>query len=271
MSTSSGGRERGWPRESSRRGIHTLHSVFLCDVPFERENELKLKTRSDVLETEKRIRKFYNVLFEFYGPQGWWPAETRLECAVGAILTQNASWTNAEKAVDALRRNSLLDAVRLRSVPQGRLAELIRPCGYHNLKARRLRNFVDFLFEFYGGKMENMLREDVDRLREKLLEVNGIGEETADSILLYALGKPSFVADAYTRRILARHGMISPRARYSEIRELFTRSLPRNATDIFGEYHALIVRTGKLHCKKTARCDGCPLFFDPHDPELRPD
>lgn len=230
-----------------------------------------MSVRPDRGETapEKRIRKFYDVLFGVYGPQGWWPASTRFECAVGAVLAQNTSWTNAEKAVKTLGRNRLLDSKRLKSIPTGRLAELIRPCGHHNLKARRLLNFVDFLLDGYGGDMENMLGEDATALREKLLGVNGIGEETADCILLYALGKPSFVADAYARRILARHGMISPSSGYRETRELFTRSLRPDAA-VFGEFHALIVKTGKLHCKKTARCDGCPLSFDPHDPELRP-
>ncbi len=202
-----------------------------------------------------------------YGPQNWWPAKTKLECTVGAILTQNTSWKNVEKAIETLRENSMLSAERLKSISHEQLADLIRPCGYYNLKARRLKNFIDFLFAGYGGKMENMLGENTDKLREKLLSVNGIGEETADSILLYALGKPSFVVDNYSRRILRRHHMIPEKESYAKIQMLFTQSLPID-TEIFGEYHALIVKAGKLHCAKTPRCDGCPLEGDPHDPKI---
>ena len=221
------------------------------------------------MSESRRIRNFYSVLYERYGPQNWWPAETRLECAAGAILTQNTSWRNVEKAIAALRENSMLSAERLRSMPPERLAVLIRPCGYHNLKAKRLKSFIDFLFDGYGGTMENMLAEDTDKLREKLLSVNGIGEETADSILLYALGKPVFVVDNYSRRILRRHRLIPEDASYAKIQELFVQNLPADA-EIFGEYHALIVKTGKLHCAKTPRCEGCPLEHDPHDPGINP-
>ena len=217
----------------------------------------------------RKIRNFYSVLYERYGPQNWWPAETRLECAAGAILTQNTSWRNVEKAIAALRENSMLSAEKLRSIPPERLAVLIRPCGYHNLKAKRLKSFIDFLFASYGGTMENMLAEDTDKLREKLLSVNGIGEETADSILLYALGKPVFVVDNYSRRILRRHRLIPEDASYAKIQELFVQNLPADA-EIFGEYHALIVKTGKLHCAKTPRCEGCPLEHDPHDSGINP-
>ena len=216
------------------------------------------------MDSTERIRKFYPALYREYGPQNWWPAETRLECAAGAILTQNTSWRNVEKAIDALREASMLSAEKLKAVPHERLAALIRPCGYHNLKAKRLKNFIDFLFAGYGGVMENMLTEDTGRLREKLLSVNGIGEETADSILLYALGKPVFVVDNYSRRILRRHRLIPEGASYSEMQKLFVRSLSPDA-EVFGEYHALIVKTGKLHCRKTPRCEGCPLEHDPHD------
>ncbi len=217
-----------------------------------------------------RIQNFYTALYRKYGPQHWWPAQTRFECAVGAILTQNTSWKNAEKAISALRENSLLSARRLRSISAEHLSILIRPCGYHNLKAERLRNFVEFLFAHYGGNMKNMIGEDKNILRKKLISVNGIGEETADSILLYALGKPVFVVDAYSRRILYRHHLIPQSADYAQVQELFTESL-REDTEIFGEYHALIVKTGKLHCrKKKAECDDCPLKYDPHDPEKNP-
>ena len=220
-----------------------------------------------MIGSPKRVRNFYSVLYRKYGPQNWWPAQTRLECAAGAILTQNTSWKNVEKAIEALRKNSMLSAEKLKTIPNERLAALIRPCGYHNLKARRLKTFIDFLFEYYGGAMENMLKEDTEKLRERLLSVNGIGEETADSILLYALGKPVFVVDNYSRRILSRHRLIPEGASYSEIQRLFVESLPADA-EIFGEYHALIVKTGKLHCRKKASCEGCPLECDPHDPGI---
>ncbi len=216
-----------------------------------------------------RIRNFYSALLKRYGPQDWWPAETRLECATGAILTQNTSWRNVEKAIETLRENLMLSAEKLRSASHERLAVLIRPCGYHNLKAKRLKNFIDFLFAGYGGEMENMLAEDTGKLRKELLSVNGIGEETADSILLYALGKPVFVVDNYSRRILGRHRLIPEGASYAEIQELFVQNLPAD-TEVFGEYHALIVKTGKLHCAKTPRCEGCPLEHDPHDSGINP-
>ena len=217
----------------------------------------------------RRIRDFYSALYGRYGPQNWWPARTRLECAAGAILTQNTSWRNVEKAIAALRESSMLSAEKLRSISPEQLAALIRPCGYHNLKAKRLKNFIDFLFAGYGGVMENMLAEDTGKLREKLLSVNGIGEETADSILLYALGKPVFVVDNYSRRIFSRHRLIPEDASYAKIQELFVQNLPADA-EIFGEYHALIVKTGKLHCAKTPRCEGCPLEHDPHDSGINP-
>ena len=217
----------------------------------------------------RRIRNFYSLLHDRYGPQDWWPAETRLECAAGAILTQNTSWRNVEKAIAALRENSMLSAEKLRSASHERLAALIRPCGYHNLKAKRLKNFIDFLFAGYGGEMEGMLAEDMEGLREKLLSVNGIGEETADSILLYALGKPVFVVDNYSRRILRRHRLIPEDASYAKIQKLFVQNLPADS-GVFGEYHALIVKTGKLHCAKTPRCEGCPLEHDPHDSGINP-
>ena len=222
---------------------------------------LRVNSRSE------RVRNFYSDLYGEYGPQNWWPAQTKLECAAGAILTQNTSWKNVEKAIEALRENFMLSAEKLKTVPHESLATLIRPCGYHNLKARRLKNFIDFLFAYYGGVMENMLGEDTEKLREKLLSVNGIGEETADSILLYALGRPVFVVDNYSRRILRRHHLTPEGASYSEIQRFFMGSL-RGDAEIFGEYHALIVKTGKLHCRRTPICEGCPLEYDPHDSSI---
>lgn len=205
------------------------------------------------------IRSIYRKLFNRFGPQHWWPGKTPFEVAVGAILTQNTAWTNAHRAVLALKRGGLLRASRLSRVPQRRLARLIRSSGYFNQKAKRLRAFAQFVDRRYRGSMGRMRRAPTERLREELLAISGIGPETADSILLYALDKPVFVVDTYTRRILARHGQIGWGASYGEIQSLFLRSLPRNRR-FFNEYHALLVAVGKGLCHRTQpQCPECPL------------
>ncbi len=194
-----------------------------------------------------------------YGPQGWWPGESPFEVAVGAILTQNTSWSNVERAVAVLRGEGLLSPRAMARVPPARLADLIRSAGYYNVKAERLGNFLGFLRRRYGLSMKRFLGAAGPGLRDELLEVKGIGPETADSILLYAAGYPVFVVDAYTRRVLARHGTVGPSATYGEIQGLFHRSLPRRAA-LYNEYHALIVRLGKERCRpRTPLCRGCPL------------
>jgi len=183
-----------------------------------------------------------------------------LEIAVGAILTQNTNWSNVEKAIGNLKREGLLDVRRLQESDGEVLAETIRPSGFFRVKARRLRAFIDFLVGRYDGSMELMAREDAPALRERLLAVHGIGEETADSILLYALGKPVFVIDAYTRRVLSRHGIADGSASYGHLQSLFHRELERDAA-IYNEFHALFVRVGKECCRPKRLCESCPLML----------
>jgi endonuclease III related protein len=205
------------------------------------------------------LRKYFDVLLCTHGRQNWWPARTRFEVIVGAILTQNTSWTNVERAIVALRRQRLLSPRRLEEVSESTLAELIRSSGYYRQKAWRLKTFVAFLRANYAGSLHKMFRVPTNTLREQLLALHGIGPETADSILLYAGAHPVFVVDAYTRRMLQRHGLVHERDTYEEIRGLFERSLPTDP-QLFNEYHALIVHTGKHFCRtKEPRCSECPL------------
>jgi endonuclease-3 related protein len=204
------------------------------------------------------LMKIYNTLYRAYGPMHWWPGETPFEVMVGAILTQNTSWKNVEKAIKRLKEKKLLNPKGIRQLRKSTLASLIRSSGYFRIKAERLKAFVDFLFDEYGGNIRKMKKERIGVLRQKLLEVKGIGPETADSILLYGLKKPIFVVDAYTKRILSRHGIVSEKASYEEIQNLFVDYLPRDER-LFNEYHALLVHLGKTVCKKVPRCDICPL------------
>lgn len=193
-----------------------------------------------------------------FGPAGWWPGETPFEICVGAILTQNTSWTNVEKALGELRRRDLLSFARLRRLPLSRLAPLIRSSGYFNVKARRLRAFLEFLEEQFDGSVEAMAGESASALRPRLLAVDGIGPETADSIVLYAAGLPVFVVDAYTRRVFVRLGLLRGEETYDEVQHLFTAHLPADP-DLFNDYHAQIVRLGKEVCRPRPRCGSCPL------------
>lgn len=204
------------------------------------------------------ILRIYNLLYAFFGPQHWWPGETPFEVMVGAVLTQNTNWTNVTAALENLKQDNLLDLDTLTALPVQLLAEKIRPAGYFNLKAKRLKNLLTQVRN-HGGNLEKFFAADRETLRERLLEVKGIGPETADSILLYAAGQPSFVVDAYTHRVLYRHHLIPEEIGYHDIQELFTSSLPEDSS-LFNEYHALLVRLGKEYCKKsTPRCSGCPL------------
>jgi len=200
----------------------------------------------------------YERLIAAYGPQGWWPADGPFEMIVGAILTQATSWENAKAAIEALKGAGLLPLQGMRGAPLDRIASLIRPAVYYNQKARKLKAFIDFLARRYGGDLDRLLEEPLPALREELLSIPGIGPETADSIILYAAKKPSFVVDAYTKRLLTRLRLIDPSAGYDEIRSLFTSALPADA-ELFGEYHALIVRHCKEHCRAQPICAGCPL------------
>lgn len=211
-----------------------------------------------VRPTEAGLRRVYDRLLEHYGHAGWWPGETPFEVCVGAILTQNTSWTNVEKALGALRRHDLLSFRKLRAVPVSRLARLIRSSGYYNVKARRVRAFLDFLDQEHAGRVERMAQEDPWELRERLLEVDGIGPETADSIVLYAAGHPLFVVDAYTRRVFARLGLLGSDEPYDTVQRFFMERLPPN-TPLYNDFHAQIVRQGKDVCRPRPRCDACPL------------
>jgi endonuclease-3 related protein len=218
------------------------------------------------------LYEVYQRLFQAFGPQDWWPGETPFEVMVGAVLTQNTNWQNVERAIANLRDADLLSPQALYAVAQEELEELIRPAGYFRVKARRLRSLVSFVVERYGGSLDAMFRTDLATLRTELLAINGIGPETADSILLYAGGLPAFVVDAYTHRVLGRHGWVGFDADYHEIQERLQDSVPQDV-QIYNEYHALIVRLGKHFCRKRQpKCAECPLaeLLPPGGP-LEPD
>jgi endonuclease-3 related protein len=205
-----------------------------------------------------KIERIYKTLYNAFGTQHWWPGDTPFEVAVGAILTQNTNWGNVEKAISNLKAAKALNHKILLELPVKELARLIRPAGYFNIKAKRLKAFIDFLVNHYRGSMNKMKHEDMHGLREKLLSINGIGPETADSILLYALDKPVFVIDAYTKRVLSRHGIMEHDEPYERFQELLYASLKKDIK-LFNEYHALFVRVGKIYCKPKPVCEGCPL------------
>jgi len=200
----------------------------------------------------------FDTLFQAFGPQHWWPAETPFEVIVGAILTQNTAWKNVEKAITAMRERGLLDSGSLLQVPDAELASLIRASGYYNQKARKLKHFCEYLFTNWDGDLHGFLEQDMDDLRSQLLELRGIGPETADSIVLYAAAKPSFVVDTYTYRIFSHHGWVPEELSYQELRAFFMDSLEPDV-GLFKEYHALLVRCGHLYCRRRPYCSGCPL------------
>lgn len=218
-----------------------------------------------------QLPEVYQTLYKKFGHQRWWPGETPFEIILGAILTQNTSWTNVEKALHNLKTAKKLAPEALRNISLNELARLIQPSGYFNVKAKRLKSFMDFLFLEYGGSLESLFHEEGGRLREKLLSVNGIGPETADSILLYAAEKPFFVIDAYTKRIFSRHRLRAidnlkrldkhlEKMDYHEWQKVFTEALPRDAA-LYNDFHAQIVILAKTHCWKTLPdCPRCPLY-----------
>ncbi len=210
------------------------------------------------------MREMHERLWSVYGPQHWWPAETPTEVVIGAILTQNTAWKNVERAIGNLKAAGCLTWDALHRVTEHRLADLIRPAGTYRVKSSRLKAFVDVLWTDYGGSLEVLLRGRVEEARRRLLAIRGIGPETADSILLYAGNRPTFVVDAYTRRILRRHRLIDGRADYETVRRLFQRAIA-SEPQVYNEYHALLVAVGKHHCRPRARCTGCPLERWPHD------
>ncbi|MFQ5455965.1 MAG: endonuclease III domain-containing protein [Nitrospirota bacterium] len=204
------------------------------------------------------LENIYKRLFERYGSQDWWPADSPFEVIIGAILTQNTSWKNVEKAIQNLKEKNVLAPYPLYRLSEMELASLIKPSGYYNIKAGRLKNFLDFFFNEFEGDINRMFSKEMESLRKKLLMIKGIGEETADSILLYAGEYPAFVIDNYTRKILIRHNVVGEGVSYQSMRLLFMNNLCHDV-QMFNEYHALIVKVGKDLCRKIPLCDRCVL------------
>jgi len=253
-----------------------------------------------IIRSSNEVVAHYKTLLSRWGPQNWWPAQTRFEVIVGAYLTQNTNWRNVEQAIANLRRARALSAAGMRKLELSQLEDLVRPSGYFRQKARTLKTFLAFLDEKYSGSLDRMFARATEELRAELLALNGVGPETADSILLYAGNHPVFVVDAYTRRVLERHGIIGPKAKYEEIRLLVEQAIggaTRDALTVvqlggdprhpasrisrterselaqhYNEFHALIVRVGNQYCSKTAKCEGCPLqrFLPPTAPNHNP-
>ncbi len=209
--------------------------------------------------SEDVVPLLYELLKARYGEQHWWPGDGPFEIAVGAILTQATAWTNAERAIANLKAAGQLSAVAIHQLETARLAALIRPSGYYNVKANRLKRFVALLVERYDGCLERLFQLATPALRAELLAVRGIGAETADAIALYAANRPLFVIDAYTTRLCIRLGLVTGEASYKQLQALFEANLPRSAA-LYNECHALIVRHARSHCHKQPRCDGCPLL-----------
>ncbi len=209
-------------------------------------------------QTKKLLMAMYRELLAHFGHRNWWPAGTPFEVCVGAILTQNTSWRNVVRAIGNLSAASALDAITIHRLSHDELADLIRPAGYFNVKARRLRNFVDHLVQKHRGDLRSLFSSPLESLRAELLSINGIGKETADSIALYAAEKPIFVVDAYTGRVLHRHGLIEEKADYDTIQRLFHANIPVNV-ELFNDFHAQLVAVGHHFCRKRPVCRGCPL------------
>ncbi|MEO0131956.1 MAG: endonuclease III domain-containing protein [candidate division WOR-3 bacterium] len=220
--------------------------------------------KSNTLVTSKsfpipEIYLLFKILYDYYGPQHWWPAENALEVIVGAVLTQNTNWQNVTTAIANLKKAGLISVAKLKTIPLEKLQKHIKPAGFYRIKAQRLKAVIDYLYTSCGGNIDKLKNRRLTVLRKELLKVYGIGEETADSILLYALEKPIFVVDAYTRRILLRHSLIKANWRYSQIQRLFMENLPPSV-EIYNEYHALLVKVGKQFCRTQPYCSDCPVM-----------
>ena len=213
-----------------------------------------------------RLRVMYERLVETYGPQQWWPAKTPLEVIVGAYLTQNTAWTSVERSLRNLLERQLLSIEGLRRVPEDELRTLIRPSGFMIRKAAAIKAFIAFLDEHYEGSLEKLAAERPEIARRWLLDLPGVGPETADAILLYALGQPAMVVDEYLRRVVTRHNLLPAGAKYGEIQGFaetaFTHDSAESLTQHYNEFHAVIVQVGKRHCSRTPKCESCPLAFD---------
>ncbi len=217
------------------------------------------------MDLTRLLSEMYQAMRAAFGHRGWWPGETPFEVMVGAILTQRTNWRNAERAVDALREEGLLRPGALARLEPERLQELIRPAGYYRQKAARLLRLARWAEQRTGGDLCVLADVPSDELREELLALRGIGPETADSILLYALERPTFVVDTYTHRVVVRHGLLEPDCGYVELKELFEAHLPRDV-ELFKDYHAQLVEVGKRFCRTQPRCAGCPLHPALGDP-----
>ncbi len=214
-----------------------------------------------------RLRALYETLAAAYGPQHWWPSASPLETIVGACLTQGTAWTSVERSLANLRERNLLDLNALRAVPEDELRELIRPSGFMQRKAATLRALLALIEDEYGGSLERFAQAPLATARAQLLAIVGIGPETADAILLYALGQPAMVVDEYLRRVVIRHGLAPARARYTELQQLALAAFederdPAALADHCNEFHALVVQVGKAHCRRTPDCAHCPLRGD---------
>ncbi len=210
------------------------------------------------MDKREILLQLFNRMKSYFGSPNWWPGETPFEIMVGAILTQNTNWRNVEIAIKNLKEKGVLDPASILNMPMDELCYLIKPSGFYKQKAKRLKDFSRYIMENYNGSIEAMGKKDLEELRKELLSIKGIGEETADSILLYALKKPIFVVDAYTYRILKRHGLIPEEISYSELQSLFMDNLPEDV-ELYSDFHALFVLTGKNFCKKDPLCKECPL------------
>jgi endonuclease-3 related protein len=219
-----------------------------------------LKTGSYKEVNNDSYNEAYRLLYDHFGPQDWWPGDTPFEIMVGAILTQNTNWSNVQKAINNLKSENLLSYQSLSQLTSDEIAQWIRPAGYYNLKARRLRNFLDMVADIYQGELDSFIEDDLNRTRDNLLAVNGIGPETADSILLYACGHPIFVVDLYTHRVFSRHNLVMEETDYLTMQNIFMDHLLPDL-QLYNEFHALIVRVAKTYCKKTKPlCEKCPLY-----------
>ena len=207
---------------------------------------------------KRTLHRYYDLMADHFGPTNWWPGDSDFEIAVGAILTQNTAWRNVEKALANLTSENLLSPRAILDCGDARLEMALKPSGFFRVKARRLTSFCEFLVEGYGGSMGRLAEQPLDTLRAELLGVHGIGPETADDIILYACEQPVFVVDAYTRRILSRHGHVRPEIGYEDLRALFEKHLDKNVA-LYKDYHGQIVRTGNTYCRATPKCESCPL------------
>ena len=208
---------------------------------------------------QSSILGVYQTILEWYGPQKWWPAESNIEIIVGAILTQATAWTNVEKALSNLKTADVLSLTKLNSISQSELENLIRPCGAFRVKARRIKAFISHVYDKYVDHLDTFLSRDIVHLRKELLSIYGVGNETADAIILYAAQKPSFVIDSYTRRILSRLKLAPISNSYKSYQELFHENLPLDQS-LYSEYHALLVFLAKDVCHKIPVCDRCCLI-----------